>query len=111
MQVLGFDGSDPLGSNTVSSSIAPVPQGNSDSVDDVRDLAVYRVTAPANVHGWRVELTPNAGHEAMLAVRRGSLPNIKAGNSSPAGLVENLTKLQGITRERAGKEYLSVCQP
>ncbi|MBK8102496.1 MAG: FG-GAP repeat protein [Cellvibrionales bacterium] len=105
VQVLGFDGSDPLGSNTVSSSIAPVPQGNSDSVDDVRDLAVYRVTVPANVHGWRVELTPNAGHEAMLAVRRGSLPNIKAGNSSPAGLVENLTKLQGITRERAGKEY------
>src|SRR5690606_23774445 len=107
VQVLGFDSSDPLGSNTVSSSIAPVPQGNSDGVEDLRDLAVYRVEVPAGVHGWRVELAPNAGHEAMLAVRRGSLPNSKAGSTSsgPAGLVENLTKLQGTARERTGKEY------
>lgn len=107
VQALGFNNSDPLGSNVVSTSIAPVPQGNSDGIDDVRDLAVYRVEIPNDVHGWRVELAPNTGNEAMLAVRRGTLPNNKAGNtfSSSAGVAENLSKLQGITRERTGKEY------
>ncbi len=107
VQVLGFDNADSLGSNIVSGTISPVPQGSNDGVDDVRDIAVYRVNVPEGTHGWHVELTPNAGHEAMLAVRRGHLPNIKAGStdSGPIGLAENPTRLQGAARERVGKEY------
>jgi hypothetical protein len=49
------------------------------------------------------------GHEAMLAVRRGHLPNIKAtatsAQASPTGIAENAEKLQGVVREQAGAEY------
>lgn len=101
VQTLGFSGSSAVG------SIAPVPLGNSDGVEDLRDIAVYRITVPDNVSAWDLQLTPDPGHEAMLAVRRGNLPNSKAGitNADSVGQVENTAKLQGTVRERAGKEY------
>ncbi|HSC75097.1 MAG TPA: hypothetical protein VLB90_02535 [Pseudomonadales bacterium] len=101
VQTLGFSGSSAVG------SIAPVPLGNSDGMEDLRDIAVYRITVPDNVSAWDLQLTPDPGHEAMLAVRLGNLPNSKAGtaNADPAGLAENMDKLQGVARERAGKEY------
>ena len=82
VQTLGFT------SSTVG-SIAPVALGDSDGVADLRDIAVYRITVPDNISAWDLQLTPNPGHEAMLAVRRGHLPNSKAGSAvaDPTGLV------------------------
>jgi hypothetical protein len=103
VQTLGFQG------GSVAASIPPVPQGNSDGIDDVRDIAVYQITVPADVSAWDLQLLPAPGHEAMLAVRRGNLPNIKAAATAsqpgPAGIAENTEKLQGVVREQVGREY------
>ena len=103
VQPLAFDG------GSVAGSIPPVPQGDNDGIDDVRNIAVYQIPVPPGVSAWELKLAPNAGHEAMLAVRRGHLPNIKAtatsAQASPTGIAENAEKLQGVVREQAGAEY------
>ena len=43
-----------------------------------RDIAVYRVDVPAGSRSWSLRLDPAAGHEALVAVRHGKVPNITA---------------------------------
>lgn len=64
--------------------------------------AIYRIVVPANEPGWVVKLEPTAGHEAMMAIRKGAIPNIDAKASNA---VDSTTAFEGTAREKTGAEY------
>ena len=67
-----------------------------------REIAYYKVTVPAGTQSWSLQLDPAAGHEAMLAIHQGSLPNIAANIN---GYTTEPTQVAGVTRQKAGSEY------
>ncbi len=73
--------------------------GNATATLDPREQAYYRVVVPPETKSWEVELTPSVG-EAMMAIKRGDLPNADAGswnNTTDAG--------SGTSRRKTGIEH------
>lgn len=95
---IGIGGSYPIqvtdlpfnGGVAVGSSLAP------------REVGWYKVTVPAGASSWSLNLAPEGTGEALLALRQGRLPNIKA---SSAMTSDNATTFSGTIRRNAGSEY------
>jgi hypothetical protein len=80
--------------------------GQTNGTLPARDVAVYRVTIASNTPSWKVKLTPTSG-DAMLAVARGSIPNITAGIS---GSVTNI-QTAGRRMAKIGNEHFVQLPP
>jgi len=67
-----------------------------------REVSYYRVNVPSGSASWSVKLEPSAGGEGLLAIRKGSIPNIRADGTvfSDANYY-----FQGTRRAKGGEEY------
>jgi len=64
-----------------------------------REAAFYRVVVPEGAASWHVTLTPTLG-DAMLALRKGALPNSDAGN-----WYNQVDQGAGASRRKVGADY------
>lgn len=80
--------------------------GETNGTLPARDIAVYRITVGSNAPSWKVKLTPAIG-DALMAVSRGSVPNITATLSS------SVTNIQAAGRRvaKAGNEHFVQLPP
>jgi hypothetical protein len=62
-----------------------------------RDLRIYKVTVPPSASSFALDLVPTTG-DAMMAVKKGGLPNHEAGYSSSDGT-------PGTRRQKNGPEF------
>ena len=67
-----------------------------------REVGWYRIAVPAGAASWSLNLAPEGTGEALLALRQGRLPNIKASTSMTS---DNATTFSGTIRRNAGTEY------
>ena len=81
-------------------------EGSSVSVTDLtpREAAYFKVTVPPNTPRWEFTLTPTAG-EAMLAVRRGAIPDFNTANN---GNIQEATGSLQMEMQRSGLERYSL---
>jgi len=104
--------------NFVGGSVSTIPQPQlpatcdpTQNCDlDPREVAYYRVTVPEGAKSWSLKLEPTAGHEALLAVRHGRLPNNTAGEYRYAGwwnppADESTSSFMGTKRQKSGREF------
>ncbi|MBK1723349.1 hypothetical protein [Thiocystis violacea] len=66
-----------------------------------REAAYYRVSVPADLDSWSLEMVPSAMGEALMAVRKDVLPNITASASART----DSTSYTGIKRQKTGQEF------
>ncbi len=81
-------------------------EGSSVTAGDLprREAAYYKLTIPPNTPRWECTLTPSAG-EAMLAVRRGAIPDFNAASS---GNIQDASGSLQMEMQRTGMERYSL---
>jgi hypothetical protein len=96
------DGVTGCGGSGCSITVRDLPfAGGSDTatIANPREAVYYRVTVPAGAKSWSLNMAPQTGHESMMKIARGGLPNsgnysTNASSASPGG-----TKRQKDGRE------------
>ncbi|QJE95286.1 InlB B-repeat-containing protein [Luteolibacter luteus] len=81
-------------------------EGSSVSATELtsREAAYFKVTVPPNTPRWEFTLSPTAG-EAMLAVRRGAIPDFNTGYS---GNIQEASGSMQMETQRPGSERYSL---
>lgn len=74
------------------------PNTAAGTIDKPKEVAWYKVSVPPGASSWSLKMEPTAG-EALLAVRRGALPNVAA---SWGWLAPDTT---GAKRQQEGAEF------
>ncbi|WP_367873923.1 hypothetical protein [Luteolibacter sp. Populi] len=83
--------------------------GSTVNIDNLvpREAAYFKVTVPQNVPNWEFSLTPASG-EALVAVRRGYLPDF---NAAAAGVLQDIASSRQAKVQKAGAERYLLLPP